>query len=196
MTAKPLHGDPTKAPVWSKGAVLLGSITATVPTGSAAFTLNDPGAGTPVTNQWDPVGMLDDDSPFDNGEESIDMTAHSAFGHGIYAKTYKNQEERFTFTALETTLTTLGILYDASGLTEAGPVISGKLGHRNPAEQFKLGLLRDNGTQMERKVSESYCTIDSVTRSFGDGKSMYSCTVTVYPTSENELYDYYLGPVA
>ena len=196
MATKPLYGDPTKAPVWSDGAVLLGSLTATTPTGSAAFTLNDPEAGTPVTTEWDPVGMLDDDSPFDNGEESIDVTPHSAFGHGIYAKTYKNQEERFTFTALETTLVTLGILYDGSGLTDTGTVISGKLKQRNPNEQFKIGLLRENGTQMERKVSESYCTIDSITRAFSEGKSLYTCTVTVYPTAADELYDYYLGPVA
>lgn len=193
MATAPLYGDPTKAPVWSKGAVLLGSLTATVPTGSAAFTLND---GTTVTTQWDPVGMLDDDSPFDNGEESIDMTAHSAFGHGIYAKTYKNQEERFTFTALESTLTTLGILYDASGVTDSGTVISGKLKMRDPNEKFRVGLQRENDTQMERKVSSSYATIDSITRAFTDGKSLYTVTATVYPTALKELYDYYLGPKA
>lgn len=196
MATKPLYGDPTKAPVWSKGAVLLGSLTATTPTGSAAFTLNDPTAATPVADQWDPVGMLDDDSPFDNGEERIDVTPHSAFGHGIYAKTYKNQEEAFSFTALETTLITLGLLYDASGVTESGGVISGKLKHRDPSEQFKLGLLRTNDTKMERKVSESYCTIDSITRAFTNGKSLYTCSVTVYPTALEELYDYYLGPKA
>ena len=196
MAEKPLYGDPTKAPVWSKGAVLLGSLTATTPTGTAAFTLNDPTAGVPVTDQWDPVGMLDDDSPFDNGEESIDVTAHSAFGFGIYAKTDKNQEERFTFTALESTLVTLGLLYDASALTDSGTAISGKLAQRDPSEQFKVGLLRTNDTQMERKVSESYATIDSITRAFNDGKSLYTCTATVYPTSTKVLYDYYLGPKA
>lgn len=193
MAEAPLYGDPTKAPVWSKGAVLLGSLTATTPTGSAAFTLND---GSTTTTEWDPVGMLDDDSPFDNGEESIDVTSHSAFGFGIYAKTYKNQEERFTFTALESTLVTLGILYDASGLTEAAGTISGKLKQRNPNEQFKIGLLRTNDTQMERKVSESYANIETVARAFTDGKSLYTCTVAVYPTADNELFDYYLGPKA
>lgn len=193
MAEKPLYGDPTQAPVWSRGAVLLGSLTATTPTGSAAFTLND---GSTTTTEWDPVGMLDDDSPFDNGEESVDVTAHSAFGKGIYAKTYKNQEERFTFTALETTLVTLGLLYDASGLTDSAGVISGKLKQRDPAEQFKIGLLRDNTVTQERKVSESYATVDTITRAFQDGKSLYTCTVTVYPTAAEELYDYYLGPVA
>ena len=88
MAVKPLYGDPANsAPVWSKYAVLLGSLTATTPTTNTAFTLNDPGAGTPVTTQWDPVGSLDDDSPMDNGEESIDSTDHSAAGFGVYATT-------------------------------------------------------------------------------------------------------------
>ena len=192
-----IFGDPTNAPVWSKAAVLLGSLTATTPTGTASFTLNETSGGTAGTvNQWDPVGMLDDDAPFDNGEESIDVTSHSAFGFGIYAKTYKNQEERVTFTALETTLRTLGLVYDASGLTDSGTVISGKLKQRDPSEQFKLGLYRENATEMERKVSESYATIDSITRALTDGKSTYTVTATVYPTELNELYDYYRGPKA
>ena len=192
-----IYGDPTNAPVWAKGAVLLGSLTATLPTHPAAFTLNATSGGTAgVTTEWDPVGMLDDDSPFDNGEESIDVTSHSAFGFGIYAKTYKNQEERFTFTALETTLVTLGLLYDASGVSETGGAISGKLKQRDPSEQFRIALQRENDTQLERKVSESYATIDSLTRSMTDGKSVYTVTVTVYPTAAKELYDYYLGPKA
>jgi hypothetical protein len=188
-----IYGDPTNAPVWAKGAVLLGSLTATTPAHPAAYSIND---GATVTTEWDAVGMLDDDAPFDNGEESIDTTAHSAFGFGIYAKTHKNQEERFTFTALETTLTTLGLLYDASGLADSGTAVTGTLKQRDPSEQFKIALQRENGTLMERKTSESYATIDSIARSLTDGKSVYTVTVTVYPTADNELYDYYLGPVA
>lgn len=192
-----IYGDPTNAPVWDKGAVLLGSLTASIPAHPAAFTLNATSGGTAgTTNEWDPAGMLDDASPFDNGEESIDVTPHSAFGFGIYAKTYKNQEERFTFTALETTLVTLGLLYDASGLTDASGTVSGKLKQRNPGEKFRIALQRENDTQMERKISESHATIDSITRAMSDGKSLYTVTVTVYPTETKELYDYYLGPKA
>lgn len=192
-----IYGDPTNAPVWAKGAVLLGSLTATTPAHPAAFTLNETSGGTVgTTTEWDPVGMLDDDSPFDNGEESIDVTSHSAFGFGIYAKTYKNQEERFTFTALETTLVTLGLLYDASGLTDSGTAITGTLKQRDPSKTFKIALQRENSTEMERKVSESYATIDTITRAMTDGKSLYTCTVTVYPTDLKELFDYYRGPKA
>lgn len=195
MATKPLFGDPTKAPVWSKAAVLLGSLTATTPVGSAAFTLNDPDAGTPVTTQWDPVGLLSDDAPLDDGEESIDMTPHSAFGFGTYAKTYKNQEERITFTALETTLRTLGMLYDATDLTETGSTISGTLKQRDPASKFKLALHRENGTEMERRISNTYAYMDTITRNFGDGASSYTVTAFVVPSSDNELWDYYKGPL-
>ena len=191
-----IYGDPANAPIWARAAVLLGSVTATTPAHPAAFTLNETSGGTGgVTTQWDYVGMLDDAAPFDNGEESIDVTAHSAFGFGIYAKTYKNQEERITFTALETTLTTLGLIYDGSDLSEAGGDISGKLKQRDPTERFKLALHRDSdgGDVIERRVTESYATIDTITRNFADGKSSYTCQATVYPTADRELYDYYYG---
>jgi hypothetical protein len=202
MATEPFYGDPaTDAPVFGKFAVLLGSLTATNPTGvpagvtlaSMGFILND---GTTTTTEWDPVGALDDDSPFDDGEESIDATSHSAAGLGVYAKTFKNQEERFTFTALETTLRTLGILYDASGLTETAGTIEGTLKQRDPSEKFKIGLVRHNDTTLERRASVNYCQIDSISRSFGDGKALRTVTVSVYPNANSELFDYYLGPKA
>lgn len=197
MATKPFYGDPTTAaPVFNKYAVLLGSLTATVPTAPAAFTLNDPGAATPVTTEWDPVGALVEDNPFSDGEESIDVSEHTAAGFGVYAKTYKNQEETIEFTALETTLVTLGILYDASGLTDSGTVISGKLKQRNPTEKFKVAFQRENDTTMERRICENYAQINTVTRNRSNDRSEYTVSVTIYPTADNELYDYYLGPVA
>ena len=204
MATEPFYGDPaTSAPVWSKYAVLLGSLTATTPTGtptgataaSMGFILNDPAAGTPITTEWDPVGALDDDSPFDSGEESIEVTPHSAAGLGVYAKTFKNQEERFTFTALETTLTTLGLLYNASGITESAGVTSGKLKFRDPSETFRIGIVRHNATNLERRVSTNYAQIDTISRQGGE-KSLWTVTVSVYPNAAQELFDYYLGPKA
>lgn len=197
MATAPFYGDPAaKAKVWNKWAVLLGGLSATVPTAPAAFTLNDPGAGTPVTGQWDPVGALDEDSPFGDGDESIDVTNHTAAGFGTYAKTYKNQEETIEFTALETTLTTLGLLYDASGLTDSGTEISGKLKQRDPAEQFLVAFQRENAVEMERRVSENYAQINSITRNAGDGRSTYTVSLTIFPTADKEIYDYYLGPLS
>lgn len=197
MAERPFYGDPNAAPVWQKGAVLLGSLTATKPTGDPAgavidtrgFTLNDPTAATPVTTEWDPVGMLDDDSPFDDGEESIEVTPHSAFGHGVYTKTYKNQEFRFTFTALQDDLIAAGLLYDTSGLTEsAAGMVSGDEGFRDPTEKFLLGIVRENATKVQRRVSKNHCQIDNISSAFSSGKSVKTVTVTVYPDTSGLLW--------
>lgn len=192
-----IYGDPAaNAPVWSKYAVLLGGLAATTPTHPAAFTLNETSGGTVgTTGEWDIVGALDDDSPFDSGEESIEATSHSAAGLGVYAKTFRNQEERVTFTALETTLVTLGLLYDSSAVTDTSGTLAGKLAFRDPSETFKIAFQRENATTMERRVSENYAQIDTISRS-GSEKSLYTVTVSIYPTADSELYDYYLGPKA
>jgi hypothetical protein len=202
MATKPFYGDPaTSAPVFGKYAVLLSGLASTSPTGVPAgatlatmgFILND---GATVTTEWDPVGALDDDSPMDDGEESIDTTPHSAAGLGVYARTFKNQEERLTFTALERTLRTLGITFDTSGLTDTSGTIEGKLKQRDPSKKYRVGLVRHNDTTLERKVTTNYAQIDSVSRSFGDGKGIVTVTMAVYPNAAGELFDYYLGPKA
>lgn len=172
----------TTAATLSAAATASGTVTATI--------------GTATSNQWDPVGALDDDSPMDDGEESIEITNHSAAGLGLYAKTAKNQTEQVTFTALESTLRTLGVIYDGTGLTDTGTVISGKLKLRDPLKKYRVGLVRHNDTTLERKVSENYGQIDTISRSFGDGKALRTVTMTVYPDSASEVWDYYLGPKA
>lgn len=205
MATEAFYGDPaTDAPVFGHYAVLLSGLTSTTPTGTPAgataatmgFILNDPAAATPVTTEWDPVGALDDDSPTDDGEESIEITNHSAAGLGVYAKTFKNQEERITFTALETTLRTLGLIYNATGLTDSAGVISGKLKLRDPMKKYKVGLVRVNDTTLERKVSENYAQIDTISRSFSEGKAMRTVTMSVFQDASEEVWDYYLGPKA
>lgn len=194
MATKPLYGDPANAaPVWSKYAVLLGSLTATNPTGNANFILNDPTAGTPITTEWDPVGALTSDTPFDNGTESLSASDHDAAGFGVYSTTYTNMKETVAFTAKETTLTTLGILYDASGLTTTSGNVSGTLKQRDTTEQFKIAFQRTNSTQLERRISKNYAYIDSITRAFSNNESLYTVTVTIVPSSTSELYLYYLG---
>jgi hypothetical protein len=157
MATKPLYGDTANAKVWNKWAVLRGSLTATIPAHPAAFTLNDPGAGTPVTTQWDPIGALLEDDPFGEGEESIDVTPYTAAGLGVYGKTYKNQEETIAFQ-------------------------------------------RENGTDMERRISENYAQVNTITRNSDGARSTYTVNCTIYPdtttTPQPTLYDYYLGPKA
>ena len=181
-----MAGNPTNAPVWAEADVLLGATTAPIPTHPAAY-----------SGAWDFVGLLDDDNPFDAGAETIDKTDHSAFGYGVYATTYKNQKEVATFTALETTLVTLGILYDTTGLTEpeAG-TISGTLARRDPTKQYMVAFEARSGTTMERRTSKNYAYIDDITRNMTNGKKTYTVTVVIVPNEDQELFDYYKGPQA
>lgn len=194
MATKPLFGDPAaNSPAWSKYAVLLGSLTATVPTTNAAFTLNDLPT---TTTQWDPLGALDSDTPFDDGEETLDSSDHTAAGFGVYSTTYKNQKEMRSFTVKESTLVTLGLLYDVSGVTDSGTSISGTLKRRDPTEKFLIAFHRQNMTTIERYISKNYAYIDTISRSFGNDESMRTVSVVIVPTVNDELYSYYLGPKA
>lgn len=178
-----MAGDPTNAPVWAEADVLLGPTTAPIPTHPAAY-----------SGAWSFIGLLDDDNPFDAGAETIDKTDHSAFGYGVYATTYKNQKEVATFTALETTLVTLGLLYDVSDLDEVGDTIDGTLKRRDPTTQYRVAFEARSGTTMERRTSKNYAYIDDITRTMTNGKKTYAVTVVIVPTSDNELFDYYKGP--
>lgn len=190
--SEPFFGDPAaNAPVWSKYAVLLGSTTATIPVGNAAFTLNNPPG---VTTQWDPVGALDADNPFDNGEETVDQTDHSAAGFGVYATTFKNAKEVVTFIAKETTLVTLGILYDTTGLTDNGTSITGTLRRRDYTKQYRVAFHRENGTDCERRISKNYATIDSITRDATNDESLWTVGMLIVGDSNEDLFTYYLGP--
>jgi hypothetical protein len=203
MATQPFFGDPTaKARVWSQFAVLLGGLTADVPDGNEAFTLNNP-TGTPVTGQWDPVGALADDTPFDDGSESITTTPHSAAGFGIYALSFSDQSETITFTAKETTLTTLGIIYDVSDLTDASGVISGDLAQRDPTKKYLVGFHRENAVDCERYITKNHAVIESISRSFGNKESLRSVTLRVMPDPTDlsadgrpKLWSYYLGEKA
>lgn len=197
MTAKPLLGDPANNLVWSEYAVLLGGLTADTPDGGDPFVLNDPTATpTPVTGQWDPMGDLDDGTPFDDGSETIQSQEHTSANHGVYATTYRNQKELRTFTVKETTLRTLGLVYDATGVTETGGTLEGTLKQRDPEERFLIAFYRRNSVEEEWYVSKNYAQIESISRSFGNNESMRSVTVAIYPTASRELYAYYKGALS
>jgi hypothetical protein len=190
-----IYGDPTSnAPVFNRYAVLLGGLATTIPDAPAAFTLNATSGGTGTTN-WDVVGALHEDTPFSNGEESIDETRHTAAGFGVYAKTFKNQEETIEFTALETTLITLGIAYDVTDVTDTAGTLEGALRQRDATETFRIAFQRENATTMERRVSSNYAQINSITKAANNDRSEYTVSVTIYPNSTRDLYEYYLGPL-
>lgn len=196
MATAPFFGDPAaNAHVWGKFAVLLGPVTATKPTthlGASDFTLNDPTV--PTTGQWDPVGALDADTPFDDGTESSDSTDHTAAGFGVYATTVTNQKLTRSFTMKETTLVTLGIIYDTTGLTDTSGALSGKLAVRDNSKQFLAAFYRETaGGEMERYVTDNYATINSVTRNFGNNEATVSVELLIVPASDGSYWDYYKG---
>lgn len=204
MATEPLFGDPvSNALVWSDYAVLLAGLTATTPSGtpagatieSAGYILNDPEAATPVTTEWDPVGALAADAPVSTETETVQVTPHTAAGsHGVYAKTKNNREFTMTFTAKETTLTTLGIRYDASGLTETAGNISGTLKARDLNKKYMVGLVRKSGTTLERRTLDNYATIDSIAPDDSNDESNFTVTMTLFLGEGGELWgDYYLG---
>lgn len=205
MATQPLFGDPTaKARVWSQFAVLLGGLAADIPADNAAFTLNNPTATpTPIVDQWDPVGALAEDTPFDDGTEAITPTEHTAAGFGVYAMSYSGQSEMIVFNAKETTLVTLGILYDVSDLTETGGNISGTLAQRDPTKKYLAGFHRENADECERYITANHAVIDSISRSFGNKESLRTVTLRVMPDPTQRssdgrplLWNYYLGEKA
>jgi len=195
MATAPFFGDPAaNAPIFGKYAVLLGSLTATRPTahaGASDFILNNPGT---ITTEWDPVGALDTDAPFDDGTESSDQSDHTAAGFGTYATTTTNQKELRSFTAKETTLVTMGLIYDTTSLTDTSGVLSGVLKRRDPSKQFLAAFYRESANGlMERYVTKNYAQINSVTRNFGNNEKTCTVELLIVPTSADELYDYYKG---
>lgn len=197
MATKPFFGDPAaSAPVFGKYAVLLGALTATKPTtahaGAADFILNDTVG--PVTSQWDPVGSLDDATPFDDGAESSTQTDHTAAGFGVYATTTTDQKETRSFTAKETTLVSLGLIYDTTGLTDASGVLSGTLKRRDPSKQFLAAFYRENANGlMERYITANYASINTVTRNFSNNEATCTVELLIVPTSLDLLWNYYKG---
>lgn len=197
MATEPLFGNPAaNALVFSQYAVLFGALAATIPTGSAAFTLNDTVG--PVVNQWDPMGTLDPDNPMDDGVESLTSTDHAGAGpNGVYATSFKDQKEVRTFTMKEKRLTTLGVLYNTSGLTLTSGNLAGTLKLRDPTKTFLVAFHRANASgKVERYISKNYAYIDSITRNAGNDENTFTVGVAIVPDSTTTpagLYTYYLG---
>lgn len=206
MATKPLFGNPAvNAPVWSQYAVLIGGLAVTKPSGTPTggtaatfgFILNDPGAGTPVTTEWDPVGALSEDTPFTDGEESISSQDHTAAGFGVYARTFTGQQKTIQFNAKETTLRTLGIVDDGQYLTDNGTKIEGDIALRDPLKQYSLGFMRLNATMLERWCTKQWAVIDNVTRNFANNESVMQVTALIVPDANRKIWsNYYLGPRA
>jgi hypothetical protein len=184
-----MAGDTANVNVWSGADVLLGSLTATVPTAGAAFTMNaTPGTGT----NWDFVGILDGGAGFSESQ-SNDSTDFPGWGVGTVATTRKNLAITRTFTVMEDNLVTLGIRYDVSGITVAGAGYSGTLKGRDLAEKFKIAFETRAGTAIKRLISKNYAMIESIgdATEGEDNVSSFPVTVKIYPSSAGEFWTTY-----
>ena len=89
---------------------------------------------------------------------------------------------------------TLGIIYDNSGLTDTGGVISGTLKRRDPSKQYLAAFYRENANgMMERYITKNYATINSITRNFGNNEGTVTVELLIVPDSSGGLYTYYKG---
>lgn len=192
-----MSGNPTNAAVWGGADVLIGSITATIPVGNAAFTMNETSGGTSgVTNQWDFVGILDGGQGF---EESIETTStdHEGWGFGVIATTYKGTKVTKTFTALEENRTVMGLVYDISGMTfddEAGTYV-GDLKIRDNTTRVRIAFVTTSGATERRMISKNYATIAATAAGSESEEALASkgFTATIVPDSGKTLYYTYKG---
>jgi hypothetical protein len=178
-----MAGNTANTAVWGEADVLIAPISATTPVGNAAF-----------SGDWEYVGLLDGDAGFGENQ-SVDSTDHNAWGYGVIATTHQGNKTQKTFTALEDNETVLSLIYDTSGMTFGVGTFSGALAVKDFTDQFKIAFVTRSGDNERRFISANYATAEP-----GDGGSESETnlqsrpiTVTVYPTSDRELWDTYKG---
>lgn len=196
-----MAGDTDNVAVWSEADVLIGSLTATIPTGNAAFAMNETSGGTSgVVTQWDWVGILDGAAGFTESQAN-DATDFYGWGVGVVASSKKNLAITRTFTCLEENLITLGLRYDASGITDTSGNLAGTLSGRDLNEKFKIAFETRAGDTVERYISKNYASIDSIGESTRgeDNVATVPITVKIFPTisgSDAQYWTYYRGAAA
>lgn len=195
-----MAGNTANAAVWGEADVYIGSLTATIPTTNAAFTLNETsGGGVGVTDEWDFVGLLDGGQGFEEGIE-VSETQHSAWGYGTIFTTYKDQILTKTFTTLEENSTVLNLVYDTDGMTfdnDAG-TYSGDLGVRDHTTQVLIAFELRSGSKIKRYISKGYATVAPTSAGTDSEESLGSkgFTATIYPDSNQKLWSTYKGAAA
>lgn len=178
-----MAGDVDNVAVWAEADVLIGPLTATDPTAGAAFLL--------TTGNWDFVGILDGSAGFTESQTNT-STDHTGWGVGVVATTRKDLAITRTFTALEDNETTLGLRYDASGVTFGSGTYTGTLAARNLQDQFKIAFEVRTGDVIKRMISKNFAEIDAIgdVSENEDGLASMQVTVKIYPdtTSGDPVY--------
>lgn len=185
-----MAGDPNNAGVWAEADVLTAGLAVANPVGNAAFVV--------TTGNWSPVGILDGSAGFSESQD-FDSTDYFGWGFGKIASSRKNLAITKTFTALEENLVTLGLAYDASGLTVSSGVTSGDLAARDLNLKFKIAFeLRGGpgtGASLRRLISKNYAQIDSIgdVTEGEDNLMTRQVTVAIYPDANKKYWVYYKG---
>lgn len=189
-----MAGDTDNVAVWSEADVLLGSLTATVPTAGADFTLNSPPT---TTSEWDFAGILDGGAGFTESQTN-DSTDFPGWGVGTVASTRRNLAITRTFTVMEDNAVTLGLRYDTDGVTFAADGYTGTLAGRDLNYKFKIAFETRTGDVVRRLISTNYAQIDSIgdVAEGEDAVASFSVTVKIYPDADGNFWETYKGAAA
>lgn len=187
-----MAGDVNNVAVWADADVLLGDLTATNPTGGAPF-------DTTTTGGWSFVGILDGGNGFVESQ-SNDSSDFTGWGMGVVATTRSNLAITRQFTAIEDNIETLGLRYNADGVTPGtgGDGYSGNLAARDLQKKFKIAFEVRTGDELKRVVSSNYAQIDSIGDATEGETALQSVQVTVkiYPDSSGNYWSTYKGAAA
>lgn len=191
-----MAGDTSKVAVWSGADVFIGSLTATIPTTNAAFSLNATSGGTGSTN-WDYVGILDGSAGFAESQTN-DSSDYTGWGYGVVASSKKNLAITRTFTCLEENVTTLGLRYDASGVTTTSGNSSGDLAGRDLNLKFRVAFETRATGVVQRYISKNYAQVESLgdVTAGEDSLETVPITVKIYPiivATKPVYWTYYRG---
>lgn len=178
-----MAGDTDNVSVWAEADVLVGPVTATIPTTGADFAVD-----------WEFVGILDGSAGFGESQ-SNDATDFNGWGYGVVASSRKNLAITRTFTMLEDNETTQGLRYDTSGVTYSGGGYTGTLRGRDLNEKFRIGFELRQGTTLKRMISSNYAQIESIgdVTEGEDNTSSFPVTVKIYPDSDGEYWTVFKG---
>lgn len=182
-----MSGDPANTAVWGDADVLIAPISATIPTGNAAFSVD-----------WNYIGLLDGSDGFTENVETS-STDHSAWGAGVVATTYGDQKTTKTFTALEDNDVVLDLMYDASALTYTdGTSYTGDLKVKDFTSKVRIAFVTYSGDNEKRLISANYATIamSGAAAESEDSLQTRQFTATIYPTSGSVLWKTYKGASA
>ncbi len=179
-----MSGDPANTAVWGDADVLVAPISATIPVGNAAFSVD-----------WEFIGLLDGSSGFTESVETS-ATDHSAWGAGVVATTYGDQKTTKTFTSLEDNETVLSLLYDTSGtIAFTGGDYVGDLGVKDFTSKVRIAFVTRSGTNEKRMISKNYATVAASGAAAESEDSLQSkeFTATIYPSVGSVLWYSYKG---